>query len=99
MVRSDLVATLLRKNPALDLMEIERIVYVFFEEMANKLEAGGRVELRGFGIFTTRRRQERTGHNPQTGDKVLVPAKRVVHFKPGKEIAIRIRSKSPADQA
>jgi len=98
MVRSELVAKLLAENPALNLVEIEQILHVFFEEIISRLEAGGRVELRGFGAFTTRARQERTGRNPHTGEKVTVPAKRAVHFKPGREIAIRIRPKSRGDQ-
>lgn len=90
MVRSELVAKLLEDNPALTPLEVERIVHLFFEEIVTTLKAGGRVELRGFGAFTVRARQGRTGRNPRTGDQVEVPAKRAVHFKPGKKIATRI---------
>lgn len=91
MVRSDLVAKLLEDNPTLTSLEVERIVQLFFEEIAARLKAGGRVELRGFGAFSVRACQARTGRNPHTGDQVEVPAKHAVHFKPGKEIANRIR--------
>ncbi len=70
--------------------EVEQVVDVFFEEISERLAEGGRVELRGFGAFSTRERQARTGRNPRTGEKVEVPAKRVAYFKPGKEIRERL---------
>ncbi len=51
---------------------------------------GGRVELRGFGAFSTRQRDARVGRNPRTGDPVSVDAKRVPYFKPGKEMRERL---------
>jgi len=50
----------------------------------------GRVELRGFGAFSTRARDARTGRNPRTGESVDVSAKRVPYFKPGKEMRVRL---------
>jgi integration host factor subunit beta len=52
------------------------------------------VELRGFGAFTTRARDARTGRNPRTGEQVPVSAKRVPYFKPGKEMRERLNSKT-----
>lgn len=63
---------------------------IFFEEIAQRLAEGGRVELRGFGTFSTRERDARTGRNPRTGETVDVPAKRVPYFKPGKEMRERL---------
>ena len=57
-----------------------------FDEIAERLAEGGRVELRGFGSFSTREREARTGRNPRTGKAVDVAAKRVPFFKPGKQV-------------
>ena len=75
-----------QENPELRAQEIEQVVDIFFEEIAQRLAEGGRVELRGFGAFSTREREARTGRNPRTGESVDVPAKRVPYFKPGKEM-------------
>ena len=86
MIRSELVNKLTEKNPELRQEEIDQVVEIFFGEVSNRLEEGGRVELRGFGAFSTREREAREGRNPRTGENVEVPAKRVPHFKPGKEM-------------
>jgi len=92
MIRSELLQALARDNPELRAEEVEQVVDIFFEEIAARLAEGGRVELRGFGAFSTRERQARTGRNPRTGDPVEVPAKRVPYFKPGKEMRERLNS-------
>jgi integration host factor subunit beta len=86
MIRSELVQKLANENPSLTVQEVERIVDLFFKEIVERLASGGRVELRGFGAFTTRERDARTGRNPRTGETVPVTAKRVPYFKPGKEM-------------
>lgn len=93
MIRSELIQTLAQENPGLTLMEVERIVDIFFKEIVDRLASGGRVELRGFGAFTTRAREARTGRNPRTGEQVPVDAKRVPYFKPGKEMRERLNTK------
>ena len=90
MIRSELVQKLAAENSDLSMRDIERIVDTFFDEIAKRLAAGGRVELRGFGAFSTRARDARTGRNPRTGDAVAVDAKRVPYFKPGKEMRERL---------
>ncbi|QYU69033.1 integration host factor subunit beta [Leptolyngbya sp. 15MV] len=90
MIRSELVQALAKDNPDLRLDEVEKVVDIFFDEIANRLADGGRVELRGFGAFSTRARDARTGRNPRTGEAVPVPAKRVPYFKPGKEMRERL---------
>ena len=90
MIRSELVQKLADANPGLKLAEVEHIVDIFFEEMVEQLAAGGRVELRGFGAFSTRARGARVGRNPRTGEAVSVAAKRVPYFKPGKEMRERL---------
>ena len=93
MIRSELLAALAKANPELRADDIERLVDVFFDEVAQRLSEGGRVELRGFGAFSTRERDPRKGRNPRTGEAVDVPAKRVPFFKPGKEMRDRLMGK------
>jgi integration host factor subunit beta len=73
------VADLTRKHS-------EVIVDAVFSSIATALEQGEKIELRGFGSFKLRRRESRTGRNPKTGAGVVVPAKKVPHFKPGKAL-------------
>ena len=90
MIRSVLLQLLAKENPDLRAEDIERAVGTFFDEIAARLAHGGRVELRGFGAFSTRERDARRGRNPRTGEAVEVPGKRVPFFKPGKEIRVRL---------
>lgn len=90
MIRSELLQALSRENPDLRAEEIEQVVDIFFDEISARLAEGGRVELRGFGAFSTREREARQGRNPRTGDPVDVPAKSVPYFKPGKEMRARL---------
>lgn len=90
MIRSELVQLLAKDNPELSAKEIEKIVSIFFDEISERLAQGGRVELRGFGAFSTRGRDARVGRNPRTGETVSVKAKRVPYFKPGKEMRQRL---------
>ena len=92
MIRSELMQKLADENQGLTLQEVEKIVDLFFQEIIDRLAAGGRVELRGFGAFTTRSREARTGRNPRTGEAVSVSAKRVPYFKPGKEMRERLNA-------
>lgn len=89
-IRSELLLALAHDNPELRPDDIERIVDVFFDEIAQRLADGGRVELRGFGAFSTRERDARKGRNPRTGESVDVPGKRVPFFKPGKEMRAKL---------
>lgn len=93
MIRSELVAALGRDHPELSQAAVELTVACFFDAMTERLAAGGRVELRGFGTFCTRARDPRAGRNPRTGATVSVPAKRVPHFKVGKELRNRLTVK------
>lgn len=86
MIRSELVQSIAEHNPHLTIRDVERIVATVFDEISDALAEGRRVELRGFGAFSTRARDARTGRNPRTGAAVNVNAKRVPYFKPGKEL-------------
>jgi integration host factor subunit beta len=90
MIRSELLQALAKENPELRAEDVERALDTFFEEIAERLAGGGRVELRGFGAFSTRQREARKGRNPRTGETVSVPDKRVPYFKPGKEMRARL---------
>ncbi|WP_295528621.1 integration host factor subunit beta [Novosphingobium sp. Chol11] len=92
MIRSELLQALAKNCPGMRSEEIERVVDVFFDEIARRLADGGRVELRGFGAFSTRERNARKGRNPRTGETVEVAEKRVPYFKPGKEMRQRLNS-------
>jgi integration host factor subunit beta len=92
MIRSELLQALCADNPDLRPEEVEQVVDVFFDEITTRLAEGGRVELRGFGTFSTRLRDARVGRNPRTGDPVDVPSKRVPYFKPGKEMRERLNT-------
>lgn len=90
MIRSELVTKLCHDFPDLSQREIEVVVTGIFNEITAQLAKGGRVELRGFGAFSTRQRDARTGRNPRTGEQVAVDAKKVPYFKPGKEMRERL---------
>jgi integration host factor beta subunit len=90
MIRSELVQRVADANPELPGRDVERLVAAIFEAISSQLVSGGRVELRGFGAFSTRARDARTGRNPRTGEPVDVLAKRVPYFKPGKEMRDRL---------
>ncbi len=90
MIKSELIAALAAENPHLTQHDVERVVGVILERMIAALEAGGRVELRGFGAFSVRTRPAREGRNPRTGEAVAVRAKHVPFFKSGKELRARL---------
>jgi integration host factor subunit beta len=90
MTRSELIAGLAEDNAHLTIGDVERIVAALFDEMTDALARGDRVELRGFGAFTVKRRNARVGRNPRTGETVEVAQKSVPFFKAGKELRERI---------
>ncbi|WP_260484457.1 integration host factor subunit beta [Sphingomicrobium flavum] len=90
MIRSELVQKICQDFPDLTQREIENVVSALFDSITEQLADGGRVELRGFGAFSTRQRDARIGRNPRTGEPVEVDAKRVPYFKPGKEMRERL---------
>lgn len=92
MIRSELVQALAADNPDLRASEVEAVVDTILETMLAQLESGGRVELRGFGSFSVRGREARSGRNPRSGETVSVPAKYVPHFKAGKELRDRLNA-------
>ena len=90
MIKSELVKRLRAQCPHLYEQDIEKIVKVILEEITGALARRDRVELRGFGAFTAKRREAHEGRNPRTGAAVSVPVKALPLFKPGKEMRERL---------
>lgn len=86
MTKSELIQKLAERNPHLFLRDVEKVVDTVFEEITNALANDDRVELRGFGAFSVKHRDARTGRNPRTGETVQVEAKRLPFFKTGKAL-------------
>lgn len=99
MIKSELVQRLAQANPHLYQRDVERIVGTIFEEIAQALANGDRVELRGFGAFSVKTRPARTGRNPRTGEPVEVEAKSVPFFKTGKELRERLNRRPLSSDA
>ena len=90
LTRSELIARLAAKNPHLTAKDVERIVATIFDEIASALSRGDRVELRGFGACSVKRREPRQGRNPRTGEAVAVQGKAIPFFKTGKQLRQRL---------
>ena len=92
MTRSQLILRLAELNPHLYHRDVELIVTTVFEEISAAMARGHRVELRGFGAFSVKRRAARIGRNPRTGEIVQVAAKYLPYFKTGKELRERLNA-------
>ncbi len=90
MTKSELIARLAERYPQLVSKDAEFAVRTILDAMSMALVHGNRIEIRGFGSFALSHRPPRIGRNPKSGEKVLVPEKRVPHFKPGKELRERV---------
>ena len=94
MTKSELIQRLAEQNPHLFQRDVERIVSTIFDEISDALSRGDRVELRGFGAFSVKNRNARTGRNPRTGETVYVAKKSVPFFKVGKDLRERLNRDS-----
>ena len=92
--KSELIAKLAEKYPQLAAKDAELAVRTLLDAMTRTLVEGRRIEIRGFGSFALSTRPPRTGRNPKSGETVMVPEKRVPHFKPGKELRQRVDQSS-----
>ena len=90
MIRSELIQKIAEENPHLYQKDVEKIVNVIFDRIVDAMSQGNRVELRGFGAFSVKRRDGRTGRNPRTGESVEVDEKHVPFFKTGKLLRDRL---------
>lgn len=98
MIKSELVTILADANPHLYQRDVERIVNTIFDEITTALTKGERVELRGFGAFSVKKRPARTGRNPRTGEPVEVAEKHVPFFKTGKELRDRLNARKHQEE-
>lgn len=102
MTKSELILRLAERlnNPALGLnaqlvqKDCEVSVRLLLEALSQALIQGHRTEIRGFGTFSVNSRPPRVGRNPKSGEEVAVPAKRVPHFKPGKDLRLRVNQQA-----
>ncbi|TRD20690.1 integration host factor subunit beta [Palleronia caenipelagi] len=90
MIRSELIQKLSEDNPHLTQRDVERIVATILDEITDAMASGNRVELRGFGAFSVKKRDARIGRNPRTGESVEVEEKHVPFFKTGKLLRDRL---------
>ena len=90
MIKSDLVWRMWHQNPHLYIRDVQKIVDAIFDEITVSLARGERIELRGFGAFSIKVREARTGRNPKTGALVAVPKRAAPHFKTGQEMRERL---------
>jgi integration host factor subunit beta len=102
--KKDIVKTI-AEQIELPQLRTKELVQKTFDALIDALVREGRIELRNFGVFQIKRRDARMARNPRTGERVPVQAKRVVTFKPGKEMEARVRqldrdeAASPAAEA
>ena len=90
MTRSGLIAEIAAANPHLRGGDVETAVATIFNEIASALTRGDRVELRGFGAFTVRRREAHVGRNPRTGESVSVRETSTAFFRAAKDLRWRV---------
>jgi integration host factor subunit beta len=93
MIISVLVQKIADENPHLYQRDVERIVGTIFDEITKAMAEGHRVELRGFGAFSVKKREARKGRNPRTGESVSVEEKYVPFFKTGKLLRDRLNGR------
>lgn len=93
MIRSKLIDIVAAENPHLYQRDVEKIVNTIFDRIIDAMADGDRVELRGFGAFSVKKRDARLGRNPRTGDSVQVDEKHVPFFKTGKLLRDRLNGK------
>lgn len=90
MTKSELVLRLSKRYPHLYQRDIETLVNTIFDDISETLIDGGRVELRGFGAFSIRKREARKARNPKNGQEVRIGERFAIYFRTGKELRERI---------
>ncbi len=98
MKKSDLVDAIAGKAGA-PKAQVQQMVDDVFELIGEALAKGDKIDLRGFGTFSVRDSAARTGRNPQTGEPISIPARRVPGFKPGKELKEKVNASGQKAQA
>ena len=85
-VKSELLKQLANNYPNFLKKDLEKFFNIFLMEIKNSLKRNERVELRGFGMWSTHLQKARISRNPKTGEKVATPEKKTIHFKMAKEL-------------
>ena len=93
MTKSELILRLSKRFPHLYQRDIEKIVSTILGEIVGTLKGGGRVELRGFGAFSIRKREARKARNPKNGQEVYIGERHAIYFRTGKELRERINKR------
>ena len=91
-VKSRLLKKISKKYPYFYKKDLEKFFNIILEEIKYSLNKGERVELRGFGTWSTHIQKSRISRNPRTGEKVNTPEKKTIHFKMGKDLFVRINN-------
>ena len=99
MTKSELIQRLAKRYPYLYQRDVEKLVNTVLESISQTLVEGGRVELRGFGAFSIRKREARKARNPKNGAEVNIGQRFTIYFRTGKELRERINDKQPASGA
>ncbi len=94
MLRSDIIKKIGDDNPHLFKRDVERILDTVFKKIIDAMAQGQRVELRGFGVFSAKKYEPRTGRNPRTGESVEVEGKCLPRFKTGKPLLDRLNERA-----
>ena len=91
-VKSKLLKQLSNNYPNFLKKDLEKFTDIILKEIKNALKRGDRVELRGFGVFSTNRQKARISRNPKTGEKVNTPEKKTINFKMSKDLFKKINN-------
>ena len=92
MTKSELIAAIAIKQPHLPQKDVELAINNILTVLSNTIADGERIEIRGFGGFSTVDRDARMGRNPKTGERVSLPRRRTLHFKPGLNLRDKVNA-------
>tara|TARA_B100001142_G_C13678957_1_gene401296 strand:- start:10 stop:303 length:294 start_codon:yes stop_codon:yes gene_type:complete len=92
-VKSKLLKQISNNYPNFLKKDLEKFTNIILEEIKKTLKRGERVELRGFGVFSTKLQKARISRNPKTGEKVNTPKKKTIHFKMAKDLFKKLNDK------
>ena len=93
MTKNDLIKKLQEELKSYSLRDVTYAVNIIFDSMISAIKRGERIELRGFGSFTVRKRKPRLGRNPKSGAEVKLKERKVPFFKTGKELRLMVNNK------
>ncbi len=93
-VKSKLLNQLSKNYPNFLKKDLQKLTDIIFKEIKNSLKKGERVELRGFGVFSTNIQKARISRNPRTGEKVNTPKKKTIHFKMAKDLFKKLNNEN-----